>query len=134
MSEASQGDGAFFGSAVRAGIERSVGRVRTSGQTRWLGYVIEADVEDALKCYARAGSRDRFYWERVDSDESCCAWGSVHEVESGGPGRFQDVRAWASDLRDRLDWVGCDRPRSAATFVGGFGFEAEATASSGGIE
>lgn len=130
MSEASQGDGAFFGSAVRAGIERSVGRVRTSGQTRWLGYVIEADVEDALSCYARAGSRDRFYWERVDSDESCCAWGSVHEVESGGRGRFQDVRAWASDLRDRLDWVGCDRPRSAATFVGGFGFEAEATASS----
>jgi len=130
MSESDQGGDRLFDASVRAGIERSVERAHSSEQTRWVGHVIEANVADALRCYAHAGSRDRFFWERVDADEFCCAWGSVHDVESGGTGRFDDVRTWASDIRDRIDWIGCDRPPSAATFVGGFGFEEEAAASS----
>ena len=129
MGEVCGEEGRIFDSIVRDGIERSVGRARASGRTRWLALVLEADVEDALSCYARAGSRDRFFWERVEADESYCAWGSVDEMESAGPGRFDDVRAWASDVRDRLDWVGHDRPNSAAIFVGGFGFEEEGPAS-----
>lgn len=129
MSESCQSEELVFDSGLREGIERAIGRVSTSGQTRWLAYVLEADVEDALRCYAHAGSRDRFYWERVDADEFVCAWGSVDEMESGGPGRFRDVRTWASDVRDRLDWVGRERSGFAATFVGGFGFEEETAAS-----
>ncbi len=129
MAEAWALGGSVFDSIVRDGIERSVARVGASGRTRWLAYVLETDVADALRCYAWVGSRDRFFWERVEADEFHCAWGCVDEIESAGRGRFEDVRAWASDLRDRLDWVGSDRPNSAAIFMGGFGFEEEGTAS-----
>lgn len=129
MSESSPGRDSVLDFVSRDEIERSLEQVRKSGHTRWLAQVIEADVADPLRCYARAGSRDRFYWERVDADEFVCAWGSVDEIESGGPGRFHDVRAWRSNVRDRLDWVGQERRGSAATFVGGFGFEEETTAS-----
>lgn len=129
MAESGENDSAVLDPIVRGAIERSVERVRSTGQTRWLARVIDAEAVDGLRCYARAGMRDRFFWERVDADESLCAWGSVDEMESSGPGRFHDVRVWATALRERLDWVGVDRPTSAPTFVGGFGFEDEAMAS-----
>jgi isochorismate synthase len=114
---------------VRRAIEQSIARVQATGQTHWLAQVIDADLVDGLRCYAHAGTRDRFYWERVDADESFCAWGAVDELETSGPGRFDDVRTWSRALRDRLDWIGLERSVSAPTLVGGFGFEDESTTS-----
>jgi len=129
VRETSEPDEWVVDSTLRNAIEESIGRVRSSGQTRWIVRVVEADLVDPLRCYVRAGTRDRFFWERVDADESFCAWGSVDEMESGGPGRFRDVRTWSRALRERLDFVGLDRSDSAPTFVGGFGFEDEAASS-----
>ena len=114
-------------SALATGIDRSIARARESGRTRWVAQVVEVeidgDVEGAIRCYAHAGTRDRFFWERVEHGESLCAWGCVHEIETGGSSRFRDVRAWKADLTARLDWVGGDRPESSPIFVGGFGFD-----------
>lgn len=125
MSEAYELDDDVFKDIIRDGISRSIARVRSSRQTRWIATVLEAGVEDVLRCYAYAGCRDRFFWERADADEFYCAWGSVDEIESGGPNRFDDVRKWTVDRRDRIDWVGTVRPSSAATLLGGFGFQEE---------
>jgi len=106
-------------------IEDSLLRATESGCVRWIARVVEAEVEDALQCYAYAGDRDRFFWQRVEADEVFCAIGSVHEVESDGPGRFSNVRDWARDCCARVDWIGSSRPSSAPLFMGGFGFEDE---------
>lgn len=111
--------------AEQAKVENSVARALESGQTRWIARVVEADVGDVLRCYARAGDRDRFFWQRVEADEAFCSFGSVDEIESGGCGRFSDVRDWTQSLRDRIDWLGEHRAVSAPLFVGGFGFESE---------
>jgi salicylate biosynthesis isochorismate synthase len=100
-----------------------------SSQTRWIARVVEADVEDVLECYAQAGDCDRFFWQRVEADESFCGLGTVDEVESGGASRFCDIRDWAEDLDDRIHWIGSPRPAPAPLFLGGFGFEAEAMVS-----
>ncbi len=110
-----------------AGVERSVARARRSGRTRWIAQVIEDGVDDPLRCYAYAGDRDRFFWGRAEEGEFLCAWGAVHEIETEGRDRFRDVRAWRRDLSARLDWIGGERAGSAPSFVGGFGFDSEAT-------
>jgi len=104
---------------------RCVSRARESGQTRWLARVIEAEVGDVLRCYAYAGVRDRFFWQRVEAGEAFCTFGAVDEVESDGPGRFSDIRDWTRKVRQRIDWLGPLRPATAPLFVGGFGFESE---------
>lgn len=104
---------------------RCVLRARESGQARWLARVIEAEVGDVLRCYAHAGVRDRFFWQRVEVGEAFCTFGAVDEIESDGPGRFSDIRDWTRKLRQRIDWLGPLRPATAPLFVGGFGFESE---------
>ncbi|MFP6654605.1 MAG: hypothetical protein VCB25_03185, partial [Myxococcota bacterium] len=110
-------------------LENCVAQALETGQTRWIARVIEADVEDVLGCYARADDRDRFFWQRVDADESFCGVGAVDEIESDGTGRFGDIRDWAEGLRNRIDWIGSPRPARAPNFLGGFSFEGEAMAS-----
>ena len=56
-----------FDEADRTGILRTARIASASGQTQWVGWVVEADSIDALQCYAHCGSRDRFYWERVET-------------------------------------------------------------------
>jgi len=87
---------------------------------------VKSDACDGLRCHAYAGTRDRFFWERVETGESYCAWGSVDEIESGGNDRFRVVRSWAADLLERLDWIGAARPESSAILFGGFGFDEDA--------
>jgi len=118
-----------FDARLRADVERTAERVRETGRTRWLAHVIEAPVDDPIGCYAHAGLRDRFLWQRVEADQFFCAWGSVDETESAGPTRFDDVRGWWNQLRGRLDWTGAARPSRAPCFMGGFGFEEEPNAS-----
>jgi isochorismate synthase len=108
---------------ARAGIAEAVELARSSGQTRWIARVLETEEVDPLACYARAGTQDRFFWERAETGESLAAWGCVDEAESAGPGRFEDIRGWAESVRGRLHWVGAPRPSTAPLFVGGFGFE-----------
>jgi isochorismate synthase len=112
-----------------AGFERALSRVRAEGRTRWVAEVVDAPVGDPLDAHAHAGRRDRFLWERAEDGVAFCAWGCLDETESRGPGRFDDLRAWAEDVRGRIDWIGAPRPVTAPLFVGGFGFEDEAASS-----
>jgi len=116
-------------SSTRAEIVEAIALARASGQTRWIAHVIDVAAIDALECYAKAGLQDRFFWERVDSGESLCAWGCVDEAESAGIARFEDIRSWSEGVCARLHWSGVERPPTAPVFVGGFGFEDEAASS-----
>jgi len=115
--------------AARSLVALAVKRARDTERTRWVALVIdvEADLQslDALGCYAHAGKRDRFLFGRGDSGDFIVSWGVADEIESAGPARFRDVRAWAEGVRARIDWIGDSRPATAACFFGGFGFEAE---------
>jgi salicylate biosynthesis isochorismate synthase len=118
---------------ARRRIAESVERARRTGQTRWVALVVDAganhetnpQLEDAIACYARAGKRDRFLFSRGDSEDFSVSFGVAHEIESAGPSRFSDVRAWTEAVLARIDWVGDRRPATAPTFFGGFGFESE---------
>lgn len=111
---------------LRRALEAAVRRARDSGQTQWLAHVDVATPFDPLVCYARCGLQDRYYWERAEPERCFFALGNVDEIESSGPGRFEDVDAWASDLRARLHWCGADRSSESPLFLGGFGFADEA--------
>jgi isochorismate synthase len=119
-----------FEAVRRDGLADAVARARRSGRTHWIARVIETDLVDGLEFHARAGTRDRFHWERVETGEMVAATGSVAEVESAGRDRFEDVRAWSKTLCARLLWIGSKRPASAPIFFGGFGFEEDARADS----
>jgi len=114
-------------------VALSARRARETGQTRWVALVIDAEagaqLQDALGCYAQAGKHDRFLFGRGESGDFSVSWGVADEIESAGPERFRDVRAWAEGVRARIDWIGDARPATAATFFGGFGFEAESRGS-----
>jgi isochorismate synthase len=114
----------------RAGVQQVVARAQATGRTHWIARTIETELEDGLHRFAQAGTRDRFYWERVETGEMVCAWGAVGEVESTGRSRFEHVREWSEDVGQRLAWIGAVRPRSAPIFFGGFGFEDDTRASS----
>ena len=111
--------------SARALVAASVERVRQEGQTRWLAWVDAAPEAPALEWYAKAAERDRFLWEAGDSQDFSVAVGVSHEIESAGPERFRDVRAWSEATRGRIDWIGEPRAASRANFFGGFGFEPE---------
>lgn len=114
-------------------VALAVEQARKTGQTRWVALVVDArgdaQAEDALACYARAGERDRFLFASGESSDFSVSWGVVDEIESAGPDRFRDVRAWAEGVRSRIEWIGDARPATAPTFFGGFGFEAESRGS-----
>jgi isochorismate synthase len=112
--------------ADREGIERIVARARSSGRTHWIARMIGIEAALGLRFHGCAGTRDRFHWERVETDEMVSTWGSVDEVESTGHGRYEHVRAWSAGVRARLAWIGSPRPLSAPIFFGGFGFELDA--------
>ena len=114
----------------RAGIRRATQAARSSGQTQWVARVSLARSIDILRCYARCGDRDRFFWERADSGERFVAWGRVDETESAGSERFRDVEVWAARIRSRLHWVGAARCDAAPVFFGGFGFDDDVTPAS----
>lgn len=109
--------------AARAGVAEAADRARTTGQTRWVARVIEVEAIDPLAGFARSQAQDRFFWEQVDTGEAFCAWGVADETESAGRRRFEDVRAWSERVRERIHWLGCERPASSPLLLGGFGFE-----------
>lgn len=117
--------------ALAAEVRAAVERAKTSGRTHFLAWAFGLPAlaaEDGLRAYAWAGSRDRSYWERVDAGELFVAWGSVDELEDDGAGRVAAVRDWQRDLVSRLRFAGEARPGGGPLLLGGFGFEAKASA------
>ncbi|MCP4906823.1 MAG: isochorismate synthase [bacterium] len=133
MSGENEAEGGELGLNEARQVARAVERAREAGRTRWVAFVVDARVglrfEHSLRCYASAGKRDRFLWNRSESGDFSVCWGVADEIESAGVGRFRDVRAWSEEIRARIDWIGDARPATAATFFGGFGFEAESRGS-----
>ena len=130
MSAPAGGEGQLPADVVDALCD-VVEQARASGRTRFLAWVFALPAlaaEDGIRAFAWAGVRDRYYWERVDAGELVFAWGSVDELEGEGQNRFGSVRAWQHDLTARLVWVGDARPVGRALYLGGFGFEAKASA------
>ncbi len=123
--------------AEQARVRDAVARAASAGRTHWLARVIALEAleattasvlepdgpGDGLTCYAAAGTRDRFYWETVETGDFFCAWGVSDELEASGQSRFADVRSWARSVASRLEWIGEARPLSAPILTGGFGFE-----------
>ena len=113
--------------AIGAVVEQA----RASGRTGFVAWVFALPAlaaEDGIRAVAWAGLRDRYYWERIDAGELVFAWGSVDELEDEGQDRFGTVRAWRRDLTARLVWAGDARPVGRPLCLGGFGFEATASA------
>lgn len=116
--------------AIRASIEgaRTSGRARFVAAMRSLSIGSElAPPLDGLRCFAFAGSRDRFYWERVEHGEFIAAWDCVDELEADGADRFRAALRWRRDLVARIEWIGDADPEASALFVGGFGFDEHAS-------
>ena len=123
-----ESDRSSFGALTpeeRAGLERAVRMSREEARTRWVARVVSTPIPDVVECYARTKSRDRFLWHCGAVDSQALAFGIADETESAGPGRFEDIRGWATSVRERIDWIGQSRPNDAPTFFGGFGFEEE---------
>lgn len=117
--------------ALTAAVRSAVAQARGSGRTRFLAWVFSLPAlraEAGLRAFGWAGVRDRYFWERVDADEFFFAWGSVDEMEGEGADRFAAVRIWQQDLVTRLAWAGEARPEGSALCLGGFGFDAGASA------
>ncbi len=122
---------AAFDPALAAAVRAALAQARSSGRTRFLGFAFPLPglaAEDGLRVFARAGDRDRSYWERVDAGELFVSWGSVDELEDDGTDRVAAVRDWQRDLIARLQLAGEDRRRGAPLLPGGFAFEARASA------
>lgn len=117
--------------ALAAEIRAAIAEAKTSGRPRfvaWVEALPSLAAADGLRAFAWAESRDRSYWERVDAGELFCAWGSLDELEHEGSERFAAVRAWHRDLVARLRFAGAARPEGSPICLGGFGFEANASA------
>lgn len=117
--------------ALSAEIRAAMAQARASGRTRFLGWVEALPslaAADGLRAFAWAESRDRSYWERVEAGELFFGWGSLDELEHEGAERFAAVRAWHRDLSARLRIAGAARPEGGPICLGGFGFDANASA------
>ncbi len=112
-------------------VRDAIARAKATGRTRFLAWVValpDAAGGFGLRAHAFAGVGDRYYWERVDARELYFAWGSLEEIEGEGRDRFVSVRAWQRELAARLDFTGEARASGRAVLLGGFGFEAQASA------
>ena len=117
--------------ALATEIRAAMAQAKASGRTRFLAWaeaLPSLAAADGLRVFAWAGSRDRTYWERVESGELFSAWGSLDEIEHEGAERFAAVRAWHRDLSTRLRIAGAVRPAGSPICLGGFGFDANASA------
>ena len=119
------------GAPCEQAVRDSIARAKATGRTRFLAFVValpDAVGGFGLRAHAFAGVGDRYYWERVDAKELYFAWGSLEELEGEGRDRFASVRGWQRDLAARLDFTGEARAAGRAVLLGGFGFEAQASA------
>lgn len=117
--------------ALAAIVRETADRARETGRPHFLAQVVALpalDDEAGLRALAWAGSRDRFYWERIDAGELCFAWGSLDELEGEGPERYAAVRAWQRDVGARIAWAGDARDANRPLFFGGFAFDERGSA------
>ena len=113
--------------ALAAELGAALERAKATGRTRFLGFGFALPgltAEAGLLAFARAGDRDRSYWERVEAEELFVGWGSVDELEDDGAGRIAAVREWQRDLVTRLHLAGETREPGAPLLFGGFAFDA----------
>jgi len=118
---------------LAAAVRDELMRRATPGGTLALRTRVDARPGTALQLFESRPAGDRFYWEQPSEDFALCAVGALQRVEASGPERFERAAESSRALFDTLALAGEPAPASAGPLlVGGFAFESDPAASSGG--